>query len=1056
MQKRLTTRTIIISLWMTVTMIALAPPAQSSPASNNNRGLPVPQLQPIPQTLTAADNQATSFDNPQASRFINTFKTTLNALEQHKTGTFAQSNVTRPRRASSFADHDDVRPKLRLRNNGTPLQVRALLPVVSGHFSDASSLNIARARAFLNTYRGLIGIDRPDEELHLDSDRSINNSEEAHLRFSQYYKGIPVWPAELIVHFRKNDTFGLLNGAYIHTPKKSLLTKPVVTKNQAETAALATFHPRTEHISPSVTSDLIIYSSDDQTPALAWKCIVEQNAMEKWLVVVDALTGEILSHYSLIEHGAVSGSGIDLSQQVHPLNIWQQGAKYALIDTSKQMFQPGSVTPGRFPDPNTTIGAIFTLDLHNQNPEQNSTIQYILSSNANADWLADGVSAAHNLALVYDYYQNHHHRNAIDGRGGSMISIVRVGSNYDNAFWSGQAMFFGDAEPFAGALDVVGHELTHGVTQYTANLVYKNQSGALNEAMSDIFGEMVEAANTGGQPDWLMGSLPLQQPFRDMKDPHNPNTIGAPYPAHMNEYVQTDQDNGGVHINSSIINHAYYLIAAGLQDAIGITDAEQIFYRALTMHLVANSQFIDCRMAAINAASELFGQDSAQVKAIGEGFDAVGITVGPTTPPPGGHPSTPGSDATLFTCFDPQYADYYLCRQSPSDNDPANGVFLSTRPINGSKPASVTDDGSIALFINAENDLCLQPVNGSIVEQCLGYSGLIHNIAISGNGKKYAFTFLGGNGDPENSITVYDQDTDQTRTIELRAPTQDAVATDTILYADALTFTRDGSMLFFDALNVLSLDNNEKIKAWSIYGLDIASSSTFFLVRPLRDIDTSYPSLSRTSDNLIVFTASQPGSGTSTIYAGNLNNTKLSVVAQTGGEYAVAGYNGDADKVIYDSLDNSTATGYSLLAQSVTNDHITPTGNQEIWIRDGAVPAIFRPGAHFESSAATGYYDPATGYLHLDSVQVQGSGFYTVDLLLTGLEPLRFRLTTATPIADNPDGNVSGLYEPGSGLLSIPTVTVTDSNSNTSIYRVVMQLISENYDFQVTTLTQLQ
>ena len=1046
----------MITLWMTIAMIGAVQPAQSSPGSGNNPETPpVPQLQPIPRTLTAAGKQTTSSTNPHSSSFIDTFKTTLDALEQTKTGTFAQSSVTRPRNASAFADLGGARPKQLLRNNGAPLQVRAPLPVVSGHFSDASSLNIARARAFLNTYRGVIGIDHPDEELQLDPDRSINNAREAHLRFSQYYKGIRVWPAELIVHFGGNDTSALLNGAYIRTPKKGIPTKPAITKEKAETVALTALQLQDKHEAPSVTSELIIYSSDKQTPALAWKCIVEQNVMKKWLVVVDALTGNVLSQYSMIEHGAVSGSGTDLSQQVRQLNIWQQGTQYALIDASKQMFQPGSVPQGQVPNPNTTKGAIFTLDLRNQNPEQNSTIQYVLSSNANAGWLADGVSAAYNLSLVYDYYENHHHRNAIDGQGGTMISIVRVGSNYNNAFWNGQAMFFGDAVPFAGALDVVAHELTHGVTQHTANLVYKNQSGALNEAMSDIFGEMVEAASKGGQPDWLLGSPPLQKPFRDMKDPHNPNTIGAPYPAHMNEYVQTSQDNGGVHINSSIINHAYYLIAAGLPEAIGIADAEKIFYRALSTHLVANSQFIDCRLAAVNAAGELFGKDSAQVKAVEKGFDAVGITAGPTTPPPGGHPSTPGPDATLFTCYNPQYADYYLCRQSPANNDPSQGVFLSTRPINGSKPASVTGDGSIALFINAENDLCLQPVNGSSAEQCLGYSGLIHNIAISGDGNKFAFTFVGSNGDPENSITIYDQTTDQARTIELKAPAQDGVATDTILYADALTFTRDGSMLFFDALNVLSLDNNEKIKTWSIYGLDIASGSTFFLVPPLRDLDTSYPSLSRTSDNLIVFSASQPGSGKSTIYAGNLNNNKLSVVAQAAGEYATAGYNGNAEKVIYDAMDSSTATGYSLLAQPVSNDHITPAGNQEIWIRDGAVPAVFRIGANSGSSAATGYYDPATGYLHLDSVQMQGGGFYSLNMLLTSLEPLSFRLTGATQLAGNPDATAAGLYDPGSGVLSIPAVTVTDSNSNTSSYRVVMQLISANYDFQVTELTQL-
>ena len=1019
-----------------------------------------PVLKPLPQPGILYNNTANQArqSNPSstASRFVHDFSATLTQLHAKRAGQFAQKDVTRPRHAASFAGLDGTRPEQRIRRNNSPLQLKAVIPEVTGHFSDTQALNLARARVFLRIYRGLIGIDDPDRELIYDKTHSLNSSEEAHLRFNQYYNNIPVWPAQLTLHFHKDDQTGLLNGAFIRTPKKPLPATPAIQETHAQSVAIKAVLPENNQQAVQLTEELIYYAPGNRPVRLAWKYNIEHGSTERWLVVIDAITGQILTKYSLIQQGSTPGSGIDLSQETRPLSIWEQSGRYYLIDTSKEMFQPGSVVSGNLPDPDTTQGAIFTFDLHNQEPEQNSLIEYIQSNAPDSGWLADGISAAYNLGLVYDYYKNKHQRNAIDGQGSSMFSIVRVGQNYKNAFWNGQAMFFGDGMPFAGALDVVAHELTHGVTQHTANLVYRDQPGALNEAMSDIFGEMVEAETKGGHPDWLMGSPPLSQPFRDMKDPHNPHTLGAPYPANMSEYVHMEDDNGGVHINSSIINHAYYLIAEGLQDAIGIHDAERIFYRTLTVHLVANSQFLDCRLAAINAAAELFGQDSPQVHTVAAGFDAVGITEGPTTPPPSGHPPVSGPDATLFTCLDPQTYSYYLCRQASQYQDGEYGVFLSTYPINGAKPVSVTGDGSIVIFINDANDLCLQPVDGSLSEQCLGYSGLINNIAISADGMRYAFTFLLDNGQPDNTITVYDDRTSRVDTFTLQAPTHDGNSVDTILYADALTFTSDGSMLFFDALNILTLANNDKIEAWSIYGLDVASGTTFFLVPPMKDLDTSYPSLSRTSDNLILFAASQPGSGQSEIYAGNLNTNQLTMVTRAAGEYSVASYNGDAEKVIFDTLDNTVPTGFSIMAQPLTNDHMTPSGGQEIWVKDGLVPTVFRIGAYYGPISSTGYYDPNTSFLHINGVQIPGAGLYTADLQLTGTNPLRFRLTDAQPIANGNDTLTEGYYDPGTGVVTLPVITVTDEYSNTVFYQVTMQMTSENNEFIVTELIQTQ
>ena len=134
----------------------------------------------------------------------------------------------------------------------------------------------------------------------------------------------------------------------------------------------------------------------------------------------------------------------------------------------------------------------------------------IVSSSANSGWLADAVSASFGLSETYDYYLERHNRDSLDGQGGTMTAVVRYGQSLNSAFWNPSLglMLFGDGLPFARALHVVGHELTHAVTTNSADLVYQNQSGALNEAFSDIFGEMVEA-RTKGTPDWLKGGSDL-------------------------------------------------------------------------------------------------------------------------------------------------------------------------------------------------------------------------------------------------------------------------------------------------------------------------------------------------------------------------------------------------------------------------------------------------------------------------------------------------------------------------------------------------------------------
>ncbi|MEU1621514.1 NPP1 family protein [Streptomyces sp. NPDC005722] len=221
--------------------------------------------------------------------------------------------------------------------------------------------------------------------------------------------------------------------------------------------------------------------------------------------------------------------------------------------------------------------------------------------------------------VVYNFYKDKFGRNSIDDLGMSLESYVHYSTGYKNANWNGAYMTYGD-----GMLsqDVSGHEMTHGVTQYTAGLQYAFQSGALNESISDFFGEMTERA-AKGKTDWLLGSdMRVMEPIRSMADPTIYNQ-----PRHMSAYSQTCFDNGGVHTNSGIPNYAFYRMSV-LMDPDTTTN---ILWRAMTQYLSPTSTFADAETAMVTAASDLYGATSRQASVTNTVWEnEVGVT--PTTP----------------------------------------------------------------------------------------------------------------------------------------------------------------------------------------------------------------------------------------------------------------------------------------------------------------------------------------------------------------------------------------------------------------------------------------
>lgn len=243
---------------------------------------------------------------------------------------------------------------------------------------------------------------------------------------------------------------------------------------------------------------------------------------------------------------------------------------------------------------------------------------------------------------TYDFFSSIFTRNSIDGRGMRLDSSVHYGRRFDNAFWNGRQMVYGDGDAkvftrFTAAIDVIAHELTHGLTQFAAGLGYTGQTGALNEHISDAFGIMVKQHDLGitaGESDWIIGEG-LFAPgirgkgIRSMAAPgtaYDDPILGRdPQPAHMRDYVQTPDDNGGVHINSGIPNRAFYLAAVALGgETWGVM--ARIWYETLTSPISAGAGFQAFADATSTMARDLYGRDSGIPAKVAEAWDAVGLT----------------------------------------------------------------------------------------------------------------------------------------------------------------------------------------------------------------------------------------------------------------------------------------------------------------------------------------------------------------------------------------------------------------------------------------------
>jgi bacillolysin len=824
--------------------------------------------------------------------------------------------------------------------NGTPRQMRRLSGS-SGQgrgIAKASVVDVERqVRTFLQQESSTLQQDDPSAELGLLSEE-VDELGCRHFRFQQQYSGLPIWPTGLSVHLDPDGEIDLVDASTVPSPSDLNLTPAVVAQsavNLGKAAVPGGF------AGTNTSPELIIYAPTGGHPSLAWRFRVMVGPLRSWTTVVSARSGRTLLLQSDSQNAAVQGSGAGLNGTPWNFPVWSANGGYFLMDTTKPSFRPGS-DPVTNPQGVIQVFDLFNRELGTASPEP------VFSVSTNQWSSGDAVSALVNLGFTYDCFLNLFQRNGISGKGDNLFAVVRSGG-LPNAYFlpESKVMVFGDAEPYAGSLDVVAHELTHGITDSSAKLVYRGQSGALNEAFSDIFGEMVESYAFGTH-DWLAGSS-LSAPIRDLREPGRfTYSPGQPYPAHMSQFaaLPATEDGGGVHVNSSIINRAFYLLAEGLPNNVGLRDAASVFYRCLTVHLQPQSQFIDCRLGCLAAAAVLFPDRPATLTAVGDAFDAVGIVDLPPTPSPGRLPPVDAPDSALAIYHNAANTQFAMARrESALGDDP----FQGSTKIRGVKKArlAVTGDGREFVFVSEGADLCYSQTESPADSlRCLGFDGLVFSVAISPSASKFALVRRDRTtGEPQGVILVTDGKISDE--YQLLAPVMDGISVDTIRFAEHLSFSPDGRLLVFDALSAVHFGNGPKVERWSLYLLDVETGMVSVVVPPLEDFNVANPVFGRTSDRLIAFEGRQISSGNSAVLVYDRFAGALGGIVEVQDGFGYPDFTGDDRSVIYAGRDGlATLTGFSLYRQSLAANGVDRFGFPTLWLRDAVLGVVYRRGTY--------------------------------------------------------------------------------------------------------------
>ncbi|GAB3827088.1 M4 family metallopeptidase [Dactylosporangium cerinum] len=471
----------------------------------------------------------------------------------------------------------------------------------------------------------------------------------SHTRYARTYHGLRVYGGDFVVHAAADGTFAGTSVG-LHAPL-TLGTTAAVSKTAGAAKAKSAFQGSIT----AVGSPELFVDASDGTGVLAYETVIsgwlaDGQTPSKLHVITDANSNAVRGAFDEIE--TVNGTGNSIYSGTVTIDTTLSGSTYQMIDPSHGNgrtcdMNNGTSTCTTFTDADNTWG-----------------------TGANSNRQSAGVDAHFGAAKTFDYYKNVHGRNGIFGNGAGVPSRVHYGNAYVNAFWDGSQMTYGDGSgnnrPLV-ALDVAGHEMSHGVTEALAGLVYSGESGGLNEATSDIFGSMVEfyAAAPSDPGDYQIGEkININGNNTPLRYMYNPTLDGSSHGC-----WSTTTKNVDVHYSSGVANHFFFDLAEGTGATsfgtspvcgsapavvgIGRAKAEKIWYRALDVYFTSNTSYVNtsnpantARAYTLRAATDLHGTCSAEYKAVQAAWTAVNVAGNDAACPTGNDFSLAASPAS--------------------------------------------------------------------------------------------------------------------------------------------------------------------------------------------------------------------------------------------------------------------------------------------------------------------------------------------------------------------------------------------------------------------------
>ncbi|MDC0938944.1 M4 family metallopeptidase [Pseudomonadales bacterium] len=674
---------------------------------------------------------------------------------------------------------------------------------------------------------------------------------------------------------------------------------------------------------------------------LGYRFQVESSPDQHYQVTIDARTLKVIDVLNLFSHAQVAATGLTLSGESYSFQAEQSGSNYLMTD---QRFPVGFET--RVGDKQTNL--------------------MTSSSSASSGWDASSVSALKNAETLISYFNSNHGYAAVNENGQDLTILVNwpeknaSASPTTGVFSFGNITIDGVIWNFAGSLDIMAHEITHGVIGSTSGLVYRNESGALNESFSDFFGAVID------NEDWLLGEdLPVT--LRNMANPSLPQPAGITtlcgqswsfnQPSHMSQYVYLPEggpllycDNGGVHVNSGIPNRAMYLLSEGLSaegtgTSIGRTKAANLVFKTM-IQLSPRSDFMDAANTMVAKAISEYGVDSVEYDAVVAAWSQVGLA--PAAAEFVSVAQILTSESNWVPYLSPYYSpslvssktdnSYSLYVQLVDANDPSYVSGLNYGPLNSSEYAAyrqpsmlVFEDGSFLMVYKGkttgklytfssstgvESELSLGDYSINSITVASDYSSL--TFTVEGSGTIYVYTVS------SNSIDSYPVTLPSTAEGEEDSP---------VKLVDSIRFDPTNRFLVFDFLKCddgpeNDCDASDSLDYWSIGVLEVATGNSVFpFPAQSQNINLGFPSFSNKSDRYIVFdlidTAASTPSGTiSGIYIYDIYNGSLfefianpDVSTSRNGMWGSPTFSSDDSGIVFNALLDDGAYQYQALLE---------------------------------------------------------------------------------------------------------------------------------------------